>query len=293
MLLDTELQEIVESTIEDIAVHLAADAVYFADVGVLPHLPFAWISELVLVVTGYPERVLVEDGSVEMGKLEVIAGINDGTHTIVPFDNLEPGEDIVLELAVGERTCLLNVEDGRKVTLLQLHLINIILCLPTGITAGDIEMVGSGDDVHATGLGDVVLEIDVLDGDALCGLADDEAEGITSELRLLELCPVNALLVVGDIDASHLVSSGFWHGAELGTPTDTEGTDEDVIEHKGIECGNDDAGDPQQPRRGATQEAQQAILLFLATTAPALRGFAARGCLAYGFPALCAGHEKK
>ena len=87
-LLDTELQEVVEGAIEDVAVHLATDTVNFANISVLPHLPISVIAELIFIVTGYPEGVLVENGGIEMCAFEIVTGIDDGTDSIVFLDDL-------------------------------------------------------------------------------------------------------------------------------------------------------------------------------------------------------------
>ena len=130
---DGELAKVVEGTVVDVEVNIALDARQSAYVGMLPELPGAFVLYLVDVVVGYPVGIVVEDGVVEIAGLKFIIGVDDGLDTIVAFDDLQPFEDAGLELLVALLLgFVLDVEDGRQVTVLELDLTDEETCLVGG-----------------------------------------------------------------------------------------------------------------------------------------------------------------
>ena len=130
---DGELAEVVEGTVVDVEVNIALDARQAADIGMLPELPGAFVLYFVDVVVGYPIVVVVEDRVAEIAGLKFIIGVDDGLDTIVAFDDLQPFEDAGLELLVSLLLrFVLDVKDGRQVTVLELDLTDEETCLVGG-----------------------------------------------------------------------------------------------------------------------------------------------------------------
>ena len=69
---DGHVYEVLVVAIEDVDVHIAFDAIYFASVGMLPEDPRSFVFERVDVVVRYPVGVSLEVGCVEVGGAELV-----------------------------------------------------------------------------------------------------------------------------------------------------------------------------------------------------------------------------
>ena len=133
LLFDSHFLEVIEGAVVDVEIDISLDAGKAACIGVLPELPFAFVVEGVHVVVGYPIGIVVEDGGAEILLFEFIIGVDDGLHVITVFDDVKPGEHIALEVLYGTLLRLvLDVEDGRQVTLFESHFLEEIVGLFAG-----------------------------------------------------------------------------------------------------------------------------------------------------------------
>jgi hypothetical protein len=74
---------------------------------------------------GYPIRILVEDGIVEIVQLKLIIGIENGLHAIMVFHRLKPRQHATLKLvSVLVAGLLLDVKYGGQIAGFELHSIN-------------------------------------------------------------------------------------------------------------------------------------------------------------------------
>ena len=105
-LADGEGEQFLQGAVEDVAVDdvllAGADTADVAYVGVLPESPLAAVFEFVDIVVCNPVGVVVEDGVVEVLRLEGVAGVDDGFDSVVLLDDVEPFLDGGLELFIEE-----------------------------------------------------------------------------------------------------------------------------------------------------------------------------------------------
>ena len=87
---DGHVYEVLVVAIEDVNVHIAFDAIYFASVGMLPEDPRSFVFERVDVVMRYPVGVSLEVGCVEVGGAELVSCIEYGCDAVVFFYDVHP-----------------------------------------------------------------------------------------------------------------------------------------------------------------------------------------------------------
>lgn len=266
---DGHLAEVVIGAVVDIEVDIALDAGQTAYIGVLPELPGALVFERIDVVMGYPVGILIEDGIVEIAGLKFKIGIDNGLDSIVMLHDVEPLDDGRTKLLVGLILGLmLYIEHWGQVAILEFHGIDEVPGLLLGWAVDAIEMVSTTGEAVLTGLIEVIAEVLVGLGGSLGGLDHDEADGaLVDGAIVLEFVPVDAALMVGDVDAVDLVAFGIAHVAIEGAPAEAEGADEEIIEEPDVAGDNGCATDPPAPAGQTSQHTHNDIGLTTASRA--------------------------
>ena len=258
---DSHLAQVVVRAVVDVEIDIALDAWKTAHIGVLPELPRALILERVDIVMGYPVRILVEHGIGQIARLKFKIGIYNRFYTIVLFYKAKPLEYGVLELLVGlVLGLMLNVKHGRKVAILKVDGLDEVIGLLVGRCVNAVEMVGTTGKTILASLIEVVAEVTVGLCGSLGGLDHNETDGTMVYLTvILKLVPIDAALMVGDVDAVDLVAFGIAHIAVEGAPTEAEGADEEVVEEPDIARHDDTAANPPAPRGNLLEQTNKNV----------------------------------
>ena len=169
LLLYAELFQVVVGTVVDVEVDMSLDAGQLAGVGVLPEFPRTFIFHFRHIVMGYPIGIVVETVVGKVFLLEFEIGIEYGLHMVAVFDDVQPCENLALEIFNRQRVGLvLYVKNGRKVSFFEVHLLQEEGCLLTGRGLGAVEVVCSANEAVFTCLVEILLEILVYHIAALC-----------------------------------------------------------------------------------------------------------------------------
>ena len=229
---DSHLAQVVVRAVVDVEIDIALDAWQTAHIGVLPELPRALILERVDIVMSYPVRILVEHGIGQIARLKFKIGIYNRFYAIVLFYKAKPLEYGVLELLVGlVLGLMLNVEHGRKVAILKVDGLDEVIGLLVGRCVDTVEMVSTTGKAILASLIEVVAEVTVGLCGSLGGLDHYETDGTMVYLTvILKLVPIDAALMVGDVDAVDLVALGVADVAIQSAPTETKGAYKEIVE---------------------------------------------------------------
>ena len=85
LIADGEFLHVIERAIVDVEVNISLYAGKPPYIGVLPEFPRPLVFHLVNIVVGYPIRIVVEYGSIEVFLLEFVVVIYDMLHMILVF----------------------------------------------------------------------------------------------------------------------------------------------------------------------------------------------------------------
>src|SRR5574344_433247 len=107
------------------------------------------------------------------------------------------------------------------------------------------EMISTSGKTIFTSLIKVIIEI-LIDGiGTFRGLDEDEAHGaLLYHAVVTQLFPVYRSLIMTDINTVYLITFGIGDITIKGTPTATEGTDEEIIESENISDDNETTTKP-------------------------------------------------
>ena len=90
----------------------------------MPEVPRALVFHLVYIIMRYPVGIVVEYGRIKVALLKFIIGIYDRLHVIFILYDVQPCKNVALKiLHVAVLRFVLHVEHGRKVAILQTHLL--------------------------------------------------------------------------------------------------------------------------------------------------------------------------
>ena len=206
----------------------------------LPELPRTLILERVDIVMGYPIRILVEHGIGQVARLKFKIGIYNRFYAVVTLYKAKPLEHRLLELVVGLVLGLvLYIEHGRKVAILEVDSLDEVVGLLLGRGVNAVEMVGTTGKAVFASLIEVVAEVTIGLCGSLGGLDHDETDGTMVDLTvILELVPIDAALMVGDVDAVNLVALGIADVAIQSAPTEAKRAHEEIVEEIEINAHN-------------------------------------------------------
>ena len=229
---DSHLAQVVVRAVVDVEIDIALDAWKTAHIGVLPELPRALILERVDIVMSYPIRILVEHGIGQVARLKFKIGIYNRFYAIVLLYKTKPLEYGVLELLVRlVLGLMLNVEHGRKVAILKVDGLDEMIGLLVGRCMDAVEMVSTTGKTILASLIEVVAEVTVGLCGSLGGLDHNETDGTMVYLTvILELVPIDAALMMGDVDAVDLVALGIADVAIQSAPTEAKRAHEEIVE---------------------------------------------------------------
>ena len=129
-----------------------------------------------------------------------------------------------------------------------------------------VEMVGSTCKTILTSLIEIVAEVLVSLGSTLRGFDHHKADGtLVNTAVILQLAPVDASLMMGDIYAMDLITRRIIDTAIEGTPAEAEGTDEEIIEKPHVADDDSRTTDPPSPIRYTPQQTHKDIWLTTAS----------------------------
>ena len=197
--------------------------------------------------------------------LKFIIGIDDGLDAIVFLDDAQPLQHALLEL-LGRLLLglVLHVEHGRQVAFLELHLADEEVGLVASGGMDAIEMIGAACKSMLAGLMEVVAEVLVDTTGTLGSLDHDKPDGaLVDESLVAQLVPVDVALVMADVNAVNLVARRIADVAVQGTPTETEGADEDVVEEINVKRQNGTTAYPHRPTGHELQQADEDVRFFM------------------------------
>ena len=129
-----------------------------------------------------------------------------------------------------------------------------------------VEMVGPPGETVLTGLIEIVAEILVRLGGTLRGLDHHETDGALVDAAVVfQFTPVDAPLMVGDVDAVDLVTLRIADVAIEGTPTKTERSDEEIVEEPHVADDYSGSAYPPSPVGYPPQQTHKDIWLTTAS----------------------------
>ena len=233
-----EGMQLLERSVERVAVDIAADAVDMPNVGILPEGPGAFVLEFSDIVMRNPIRIIVEGGGVEVLQLEFVACVEDGFDTIVLLHDVQPLANSFLQLLRVEIASFLDVEDWRQIALFEVDLLDEESGLSARVDIRDEEMIGTTNDIVLACLVEVFVEILVDKALALRCLDEDEAHGLPADVGVTKPFPRDAVLIVADVEAAHFIALGIDGVAVDGFPAEREGSDKEIIEEEEVEGHN-------------------------------------------------------
>lgn len=162
LIADSEFSHIVERSVVNIEVYIALDAGKTSHVGVLPEFPRSFVFHLIYIVMGYPVRIVVKDGGVEITLLKFIICVDDGFDVITVLNNMEPCENVALEVFHGTVFGhVFDVENWRQVTFFKVYVVEEEVCLVACRRLVAPKMVGSAYVSILACLSEVVAELAV------------------------------------------------------------------------------------------------------------------------------------
>ncbi len=180
------------------------DSINMGTVAVLPEIPTALVFRLFYIVVGYPIRIFVKVGRIEILSAETARSIEYRSDSIMIFHIVHPHLNGLLQAFGREVTSLLHIEYGHKVVVLQLNHSAIIHCLPARVRRWIEEVVGSAEYSLMTSLEEILIEEFIKHIRALRCLHDDESNRYTSDGGACHLVPVYLALIVGNVYASDI-----------------------------------------------------------------------------------------
>ena len=234
------MTEIIVGTVIDIEIDIALDAWEAPHISMLPEFPLSFILERIYVVVGYPVGILVEDRVVEIAHLKLKISIDDRFNLIVLLNHVQPLEYRTLKLGISLFLRLMfYVEHRRKIAIFKFYGVHKMPGLLVGRCMDTIEMIGTTGKTILTGLIEIVAEVLIGLGSTLSGLDHDETDGtLVDRAIVLEFVPVDAPLMVGNVDTVDLIAFGIADIAIEGTPSKSERRNEEIIKEPDIACNN-------------------------------------------------------
>jgi hypothetical protein len=115
-------------------------------------------------------------------------------------------------------------------------------------------MISASDQVVSLCVRKVSVEVVICELFTLCRFDEHEAERGVSDGGVTQFLPIDAVLIMADVDAPHLVAFGVLGLTVDGTPTEAEGADEEIVEQADVGCRDEHAAEPQKPGGEATEE---------------------------------------
>ena len=247
-LVDGALPQVVVTAVVDIEIDIPLDAWQATGISMLPELPGTGVLHFVDIVVGYPARIAIEPAIAEIFGLKFIIGIDDGLHVIAVLDNVQPCENVALEIFHAALLGLmLHIEHGWKVALLKMYLLEKIIGLLARRRLVAPEMIGTANEAILACLIEIVVEVFVHAAGTLGGLDHDKAQRLSFDGGILQFLPVDVALIVADVDAMNHVSLGVFLVAIEGTPAKARGSDEEIVERPHIERSPQKAAYPPCP----------------------------------------------
>ena len=232
--IDRQSVELLECSIEYVAVHIAANAVHTTHVGVLPKAPGPFVLELADVVMSYPIWIFVKLRRTEIFLLEAVASVENRFHAIVTTDYRKPLANSLLQLSHREVASLLHIEHRRQVASFEVNLLEEEARLLSRIDIRREEMVGTAQKVVLACLIEVVVEVLVDNAHAFSCLDENEAYGFALDAGIAQPLPVDILLIVADVKAMDFIALRIVRLAIDGFPAERERSDEEVVKKKKV-----------------------------------------------------------
>ena len=224
-----------------------------AHIGMLPEVPGTVVTDRVHIVMGYPIGVTAKDTVIEVTQFELVGSIEDGGHTVMALDEVQPGLDGALQVGLAPPLSGLHIKDGGQVTFLQTDGTDEEVGLAARIGTGDEIMVGTPDKAVSPGGIEVGAESLVAVVPSFCGLEENEAQRKLSGTLPGQKGPIDVALIVGDVDAMHLVIAGQTNAIPLQPvarlPAIGIGADEEPIETSRQHHHQTGGHQPAQPSR--------------------------------------------
>ncbi len=218
-------------------------------VGVLPKSPISFVLQLVDVVVGNPKRILVKYFIIEIMTSETVRSVKDRCYAVVLLNNVQPSEDFLFQLVFGITVHFIDfgfhIENRGKVTVFQLHHAAEKFCLLLGGTLRAEKMVSSSCNAILPRLGKVQIEVHVEFVGTLSCLDEDKADRGVLNGGIAKSVPVDSLLVMRDVDASHRAFRVIGFSIES-LPAEGVGTYKSLVEEKYVDENDNNEKPPQK-----------------------------------------------
>ena len=104
------------------------------------------------------------------------------------------------------------------------------LCLLLRVDAGHKEVINPSDQVVSLSISKVPVKVIIEEFLAFCGLDEDKVHRGIADGSIAKFLPIDAVLIVADVNAAHFVPFRIGRFAIKGTPTETEGAYKEVVE---------------------------------------------------------------
>ena len=208
----------------------------------LPEMPFAFILDGIDVVMGYPIGISVENGVVEITLLEFVGSVKNRLDTVMclyPFKPRFNGEfEFVGRFPAGG----FHIEHGWKVAGGELHGSDKEIGLFGCIRLGKEIMISTTDETIFACLAEVVRKSVISVVTTFRGFHKNKVNGEFRFFVMKQFLPVDASLIVGDVDAVHIETAWQTYSVAFltvtGLPTVSIRTDEEPIKNSGKDYNN-------------------------------------------------------
>ena len=197
--------QLIQRAVEHIQVHIFTDARQTSHIGMLPETPLPFILHRVGIIMGYPVRIRVENGIVQVTGLKFIRGIENRFYPIIIFDFIQPDFQVAAKLFLIFSPHL-DVEHRRQIARFQFHGADKEIGLAGSVCLGIVKMIGSADKSVLAGLIEIMDKGCIAEITSLGSFHKYETYRERSCLGFLQFVPVYLSLMVGYVETVHLKS---------------------------------------------------------------------------------------
>ena len=192
---------------ENVQVYAPFDASHLAAFGVLIECPVFSGDVAILLVMCFPERNVPESGISEVLLAETVTSVEYGSTLVVVAHDFHPPQDVVGQTFRIQAACLLHVQHGREVALLQTSVLYEVASLCFNVFSRFIVVIGSCAYSLCACLLHVAGILPVLQGNAFRAFDEGKTDVLPMQGGAGHALPLDASLMGGDIYAVYAKSS--------------------------------------------------------------------------------------
>lgn len=185
--------------IKDIEVHTTFYPIKSSTIGMLPELPISFVLQVFNIIVGNPIRISGKGRLIEVFIPKLIGGIDDRSNPIMPFNDGKPLSCTLLKLLGTFLAHDFDIKNRRKISGLERHVSDKILCLHICRHIGQKEMISSTHYTTLASCSKIVLKTIVDKIASLRSLHKGKIQGTFAKSCPTETRPIDFSLMMGDV----------------------------------------------------------------------------------------------